>query len=161
MYKSNTYFQYADDGFRLVELGVKSGNRLHSICRLSVDVCKGYLLHLVDTDKNSNTRLPEICNSSLKDISNFVKDNIPKFEYSWTAISKLYKFDVTSNINYYPESFIVSKEEIEDCWLAVFVLRTEMNNYADYLWSTIDPAISGISVNPIEELRKLKGNGGE
>lgn len=130
MGKNVTYFDMAENDYMFLYDDYKRGRVGNIMCHAAQNICERYLKHVIDvycTDINTTEVLKT---HSIKILKKFISQNIENFQCNWRKIINVDGYYFSAR---YPgeESFMVDKEDVEDCWEAVEETRNAVLRYIE------------------------------
>lgn len=122
MESSLSYFDLAEDDYAFLIHDYKSGRVGNILCSSAQNICGGYLKFVIDRECGQIDISDISRKHSLKALRSFIRKNVQDFKCDWDIVMKADGYYYSTK---YPgdDTFIVSKDDVDECWCAVQYLR--------------------------------------
>lgn len=150
-----TYYDFAENDYLYLKQSVESGHIFNSMCSTAQNCIEKYLKHVVEpyAIKQNNTSIMRV--HDLTPLRSFIRQNLPEFSADWgkIMIANGYYFSAR-----YPgdNAFFVSKQDVEDCFLALTETKKAVDKYLlSKEWGDIRKEISPTEKEISETLEEV------
>ena len=128
MAKNVTYFDMAENDYKFLYDDYERGRVGNVMCYAAQNICERYFKHIIDVYCTHINTTEVLKTHSIKIIKKFITNEIPNFQCDWRKILSVDGYYFSAR---YPgeESFIVDKDDVEECWEAVEETRNAVINY--------------------------------
>ena len=130
MAKNVTYFDMAENDYKFLYDDYERGRVGNVMCYAAQNICERYLKHVIDIYCTNVNTTDVLKTHSIKIIKKFITNEIPEFNCNWRLILNVdgYYFSARCPGE---ESFIVDKDDVDECWGAVEETRRAVIDFMD------------------------------
>ena len=129
-----TYFDFAEDDFEYFQFSYNAGIVANAMGAMAQGICEKYLKHIIenyvkpDSYEENNERDNILRTHSLMRLARYLNENLPNFRVDRAKLRMIDGFYFTTR---YPgeERIDVTKEDIEDCKIAIEECREQVCSY--------------------------------
>lgn len=125
-----TYFDMAENDYQFLQFDYENGRVGNVMCYVSQNVCERYLKHLIDIYCDAMNTTHILKTHSLRVLKKFIKSNLRDFCCNWDTVIQADGFYFSAR---YPgeDSFMVDRDDVNDCWEAVKETRKAVVQYLE------------------------------